>query len=156
MIYDPFFLICCSVSKSYLTLCNHMDCSTAGFPVLHYLPEFTQIYVHWVSDTIQPSHPLSPPSPPALNLSQHQGLFQWVWSSHQVAKALELQLQHQSFRWIFMIHSTTKHLPSFCHVSMLCSLLNMEALFSSSQQSCDDWDSQYLHFTDKKTEVHTG
>ena len=60
MIYDPFFLICCSVSKSYLTLCDHMDCSTAGFPVLHYLPEFTQIHVHSVSDTIQPSHPLSP------------------------------------------------------------------------------------------------
>ena len=64
-------------------------------------PEFTQTHVHWVSDTIQPSHPLSSPSPPALNLSQHQGLFKWVSPSHQVAKVLEFQLQHQSFQWIF-------------------------------------------------------
>ena len=75
-----------------------MDCSTPGFPVLHYLLEFAQIHVHWVSDAIQPSHSLSSPSPPALNLSQHQGLFQWVGSSHQMAKVLELQ--HQSFQWI--------------------------------------------------------
>ena len=74
-----------------------MDCSKPGFPVLHYLPEFALIHVHWVSDAIQPSHPLSPSSPSALNLSHHQGLFQWVGSSYQVAKALELQLQHQSF-----------------------------------------------------------
>ena len=74
-----------------------MDCSMPGFSVLHYLLEFTHIHVHWVSDAIQPSHPLSPPSPPALNLSQHQGLFQWVGSLHQVVKGLELQLQHQSF-----------------------------------------------------------
>ena len=64
-------------------------------------PEFTQTHVHWVSDAIQPSHPLSPPSPPALNLSQHQGLFWWVGSSHQVAQVLELQ--HQSFQWIFRV-----------------------------------------------------
>ena len=76
-------------------------------------------------------------SPPALSLSQHRGLFQYVRSLHQVAKVLELQLQHQSFQRIFMIHSTTKHLWSSCHMSMLCSLLNMEALFSSSQQSCE-------------------
>ena len=69
---------CCSVAKSCLTLCNPMDCSTSGSSVLHYLPEFTQTHVHWVGDAIQPSHPLSPPSPPAFNLSQHQGLFQWV------------------------------------------------------------------------------
>ena len=67
---------------------------TPGFPVLHHLPEFTQTHVHRVSDAIQPSHPLSSPSPPAPNLSQHQGLFQWVSSSHQVAKGLEFQLQH--------------------------------------------------------------
>ena len=72
-----------------------------GFPVLHHLPEFTQTHVHWVCDAIQPSHPLSSPSPPAFNLPQHQGLFQWVSSSHQVAKGLEFQLQHQSFQWIF-------------------------------------------------------
>ena len=61
-----------SVAKSYLTLCSPMDCSTPGFPVLHHLLEFAQIHVHWVSDSIQPSHPLSSPSPPAFNLSQHQ------------------------------------------------------------------------------------
>ena len=72
-----------------------MDCSTSGFPVLHYLTEFAQTNVHWVGDGIQPSHPLSLPSPPALNLSQHQDLFWWVISSHQVAKVLEFQ--HQSF-----------------------------------------------------------
>ena len=75
----------------------------AGFPVLHHLPEFAQTHVHWVSDAIQPFCPLSPPSPLALNLSQHQGLFQWVSSSHQVAKVLELQLQHQSIQWIFRV-----------------------------------------------------
>ena len=73
----------------------------AGFPVHHQLPEFTQTHVHWVSDAIQPSHPLSSPSPPAPNPSQHQGLFQWVSSLNQVAKVLEFQLQHQSFYWIF-------------------------------------------------------
>ena len=78
-----------------------MDCSTPGFPVLHYLPELAQTHVHWVGDAIQPSHPLLSPSPSALNLSQHQGLFQWVSSSHQVAEVLELQLQHQSFQWLF-------------------------------------------------------
>ena len=88
---------CCSVAKSCPTLCEPMDCSMPGFPVLHQLPELAQTHVHWVSDAIQLSHPLSSPSPPALNLSQHQSLFQWVSSSHQVAKVLELQLQHQSF-----------------------------------------------------------
>ena len=78
-----------------------MDCSTPGFPVHHQLLEFSQTHVHWVGDAIQPSYPLSSPSPPAFNLSQHQDLFQWVSSSHQVAKGLELQLQNQSFQWIF-------------------------------------------------------
>ena len=73
----------------------------ASLPVYCRLPEFTQIHVLWVSDAIQPSHPLSSPSPPAFNLSQHQGLFQQVSYSHQVAKVLEFQLQHQSFQWIF-------------------------------------------------------
>ena len=76
-----------------------MDCSTSGLPVHHQLLEFTQTHVHRVSDAIQPSHPLSSPSPPALNPSQHQGLFQWVNSSHEVAKVLEFQHQHQSFQW---------------------------------------------------------
>ena len=77
----------CSVAQSRPTLCDPMDCSTPGFPVLHHLPELAQIHVYWVIDAIQPSHPLLPPSPPALNLSQHQGLFQWVSSSHQMAYA---------------------------------------------------------------------
>ena len=92
---------CCSVAKSCPTLCDSMNCSMPGFPVLHYLLEFAQTHVHWIGDTIQPSHPLSAPFPPALDLSQHQGLFQWISSSHQVVKVLELQLQHQSFQWIF-------------------------------------------------------
>ena len=75
------------------------DHSTPGLPVHHQLPESTQTHVHRIGDAIQPSHPLSSPSPPALNLSQHQGLFKWVSSSHQVAKVLEFQLQHQSFWW---------------------------------------------------------
>ena len=92
---------CCSVTQSCPTLCNPMDCSMPGFPALHHLAELAQTHVHWVSDAIQPSHPLSSPSPPAFNLSQHQGLFQRVSSSHQVAKVLELQ--HQSFQWIFRV-----------------------------------------------------
>ena len=79
----------CSVMQSCLTLCDPTDCSTPGFPVLHYLLEFAETQVHWVSDAIQPSHPLSPSSPPALNLSQHQGFFQWVSSSYQVSKVLD-------------------------------------------------------------------
>ena len=78
-----------------------MDCSTAGFPVLHHLPEFTQTHVHWVSDAIQPSHLLSFSPLPALNLSQHQGLLKWVSPLHQVAKVLEFQLQHQTFQCVF-------------------------------------------------------
>ena len=88
-----------SVTQSCLTLCNPMNRSTPGLPVHHQLPEFTQTRVHQVSDAIQPSHPLSSPSPPAPNPSHHQGLFQWVSSSHEVAKVLEFQLQHQSFQW---------------------------------------------------------
>ena len=90
-----------SVAQSCPTLCDPMDCSTPGLPVHHQLPEFPQTHVHWVGDAIQPSHPLSSPSPPTFNLSQHQGLFKWVSSSQQVAKILEFQLQHQSFQWIF-------------------------------------------------------
>ena len=88
-----------SVAQSRLTLCDPMDCSTPGFPVHHQLPELAQTHVHRVGDAIQPTHPLSSPSPPAFNLSQHQGFFQWVSSSHQVAKVLEFQ--HQSFQWLF-------------------------------------------------------
>ena len=78
-----------------------MDCSTPGLPVHHQLLELAQIHVHCARDAIQPSHPLLSPSLPAFSLSQHQGLFKWVSSSHQVAKVLEFQLQHPSFQWIF-------------------------------------------------------
>ena len=83
-----------SVSQLCLTLCDPIDCSTPSLPVHHQLPEFTQTHVHWVGDAIQPSHPLSSPSPPTFTLSQHQSLFKWVSSLHQVAKVLEFQLQH--------------------------------------------------------------
>ena len=89
------------VAQSCLTVCDPMNRSTPSLPVHHQLPESTQTHIHWVSDAIQPSHPLSSPSPPAFKLSQHQGLFKWVSSSSQVAKGLEFQLQHQSFQWIF-------------------------------------------------------
>ena len=88
-----------SVDQLCLTLCDPRNRSTPGLPVHHQFPEFTQTHVHWVGDAIQPSHPLSSPSPPALNLSQHQRLLKWVSFSHQVAKVLEFQLQHQSFQW---------------------------------------------------------
>ena len=91
---------CYSVTQSGPTLCNPMDWSTPGFPALHHLPKLAQTHVHLIGDAIQPSHPLSSPFPPALSLSQHQGLFQWVSSLHQVAKVLELQPRHQSFQCI--------------------------------------------------------
>ena len=97
---------CSSVTQSCPTLFNPMNGSTPGLPVYHQLPEFTQTHAHRVSDAIQPSYPLSSPSPPAFNLPQQQGLFKWVSSGelaqislHQVAKVLEFQLQHQSFQW---------------------------------------------------------
>ena len=91
-----------SIAQLCPTFCNPMDCSTPGLPVHHQFPEFIQTHVHWVSDVIQLSHPLLSTSPYAFNLSQHQGLFhEWVSPSHQGAKVLELQLQHQSFQWIF-------------------------------------------------------
>ena len=90
-----------SGAQSCPTLCDPTDCSTPGFPVRYQLPEVAQTHIHWVGDATQPSHPLSSPSPPALSLSQHQGRFQWVSSSHQVVKVLEFQLQHLSFQWTF-------------------------------------------------------
>jgi len=90
-----------SVTQSCHTLCDPMDCSTPGLCIHYQLLEFTQTHVHWVGDVIQPSHPLSSASSPAFNLSQHQGLSKWISSSHQVAKVLEFQLQHQSFQWTF-------------------------------------------------------
>ena len=90
-----------SFTQSCLTLCDPVDCSMPGFCVHHQLTELTQTHLHQVSNAIQPSHPLSSPSSSAFNLFQDQDLFQWVSSSHQVASILELQLQHQSFQWIF-------------------------------------------------------
>ena len=123
------------------TLCDPMNCSTSGLPVHHQLPEFTQTHVHSVGDAIQPSHPLSSPSPPALKLSQHQGLFQWVRSSHQVAKVLEFRLQHRpsseysgliSFRmdWLDLlaVQGTLKRLLQY-HSSK-ASILQCSAFFT--------------------------
>ena len=87
-----------SVAQSCPSLCDPMNRSTPGLPVHHQLLEFTQTHVHWIGDAVQPSHPLSSPSPPAPSPSQHQGLFQWVSCSQEVAKVLEFQLQHQSFQ----------------------------------------------------------
>ena len=95
----PFYIIqFSSVAQSCPTLCDPMNCSMPGLPVHHRLPESTQTYAHWLSDAIQPSHPLSSASPLAPNPSQHQSLFQWVNSSYEVAKVLEFQLYHHSFQ----------------------------------------------------------
>ena len=90
-------------TQSCPTLCDPKDCSMSGSSVFHCLPEFAQTHAHWVNDAIQPSHSLLPSSPLALNLSRHQGLFQWVSSSPQVAKLLKLQFQHQPLQWIFKV-----------------------------------------------------
>ena len=113
---------CCSVAKLCPTLCDPMDYSTPGFPVLHYLPEFAQTHVHWVSDPIQPSHPRPPPSL-ALNLSQQQGLFQWIDSLHRMAKvSAPTPVLPMNIRWLISfgidwfdllaVQGTLKSLPS--------------------------------------------
>ena len=102
-IFLPSYFVCCSVAKLCPTFCDPKDCRTPGFPVHHHLLELAQSHVHCIGDAIQPSHPPSPSSPSAFNLSQHQGLFQWVGSLHQMAKGLELQLQHQNFQWVFSV-----------------------------------------------------
>ena len=116
----------CSVAKLCPTLCDPMECSTSGFPVPYHLLKFVQTHIHWVGDAIQPSHPLLSTSPPALNLSQCQDLFQWVSSLHQMAKVVELQLQHQSFQWIFRV--------DFLWLTALISLLSkrLSRVFSSN------------------------
>ena len=101
ILWVPILIQFSSVAQSCPTLCDPINHSTPGLPVHHQLPEPTQTDAHWVDEAIQPSHPLSSLSPPAPNASQHQGLFQWVNSSHEVAKVLEFQLQHQFFQWIF-------------------------------------------------------
>ena len=112
-----------SVAQSCPTLCDPMDRSTPGLPVHHQLPEFTQTHIHWIGDAIQPSHPLSSPSPPAFNLCQHQGLFKWVSSSHQVAKVLEFQLQHPSDEYSGLISFRTDWLDLLAVQGTLKSLL---------------------------------
>ena len=129
-----------SVAQLCPTLCDRMDCSTPSFPVHHQLPELTQTHIHRVGDANQPSHPLPSPSPPAFNLSQHQGLFKWVTSSNQVAKVLEFQLQHQSFNefsglisfrmdWLDLlaVQGTCKNLLQ--HHSSKASVLQCSAFF---------------------------
>ena len=101
-----------SVAQSCLTLCDPMDCSMPGFSVHHQLLELAQTRVHRVSDAIQPYCSLLSSFPPAFNLSQHQGLFQWVSSSHEVAKVLEFQLQHQSFQWMLLLLLLLSHFQS--------------------------------------------
>ena len=115
-----------SVAQSCLTHWDCMDCSTPGFLIHHQLPELAQIHVHWVNDAIQPSHLLSSASSPAFNFAQHQGLYQWVSSLHQLTKVLEVQVQLQSFQWIFVISNIQwifKGLISFridCCVRLFC------------------------------------
>ena len=125
------------VSQLCLTLCNPMNCRKPGLLVHHQFLEFTQTHGDWVSDAIQPSHPLLSPSSPTSSLSQHQGLFQWVSSSHQVAKVLEFQLQHQSFQWltsfridsfdVLVVQRTLKSLLQ--HHSSKASILQCSAFF---------------------------
>ena len=94
---------CCSTAQLCLTLWDFMDCSMPVFLVLYHLLKFAQVHVHHIGVAIQPSHPLMPSYPYTLNLSQHQGLFQWVTCSHQMTKILEFQLQQQSFQWVFRV-----------------------------------------------------
>ena len=103
---------CCSVTKSCLTLCDPMDCSKPGFPVPYHHPEFVHFHIYWISDAIQPSHPLLPSSPCAFNLSQLQGLFQSISCSHQVAKLVELLLGHLFFPQLFVKPLQTTIWPS--------------------------------------------
>ena len=126
-----------SIAQSCLTLCNPMDCSTPGFPVHQQLPEPTQTHVHCVSDAIQPSHPLSFPSPPAFSLSQYQGLFQWVGSSHQVAKVLEFNINTSSeysglisfmMDWLYLL-AVQRTLKSLQHHSSKALILWHSAFF---------------------------
>ena len=97
-------IVCCLVAQSCPTLCDSMDCSTPGFPVLHYLSDFVQTHIHWVNDVSQPSHPLWPTSPFAHSLAQHQGLFQRIGSSHQGGQSIKaLASASVDFQWIFSV-----------------------------------------------------
>ena len=115
------FWMCCLVAKSCPTLLGPMDCSMPGLPVPHRLPEFAQVYVHWIGDAIQPSHPLSPSS--AFSLSLHQGLFQWVGSLHQLAKVLELQHQIKVLHPKYALQIFSQSMVAF-----LCAVFQKEFL----------------------------
>ena len=138
-----------------------MDCSMPGFPVPHHLPEFAQVHVRFISNTVQPSHPLMHSSPSAVNVSQHQGLIQWVICSHQITKILELQLQRQSFQWIFRVDlpldwlvgspccprdfQESSSAPQFEGInSVVFCLLYSPALTTV----CDHWENHSLDYTD--------
>ena len=139
-LYPKLLLLFSRLVQSYL--CHPMDCSMSGFPVLHYFLEFAQTHVHWIGDAIQPSHHLSPSS--ALNLSQHQGLFQWVGSSHQVAKVLEFQLQHQFFHSCFPLGLTGLISLQSKGLSRVFSNTTIQKLqFFSGQPSL--WSNSHIH-----------
>ena len=167
-VFKSIFLLnnCCLVTKSCSNLCDPMDCSTPGFPVLHYFSEFAQTHIHWVSDTIQPSHPLPLPSPSAFNLSKLQGLFQWIGSSHQVTKAFELQLLHQLLSCKSEnIHLVPEHksedmvvaevrreasVTLFTHISIFCSILDFCYFYKWMKYKLRKWKA-YV-YTHKATE----
>ena len=148
-------------TQSCLPLCGPMDCSTPGFPVLPHLPDLAQSHIHWLDDAIHPSHPLLLPSLPSLSLSQHQGLFQWVGFSHQVAKILELLLQCHSFLWtnsglisfriewfhLLAVHRTLK--TPLQHHSSNALILQYSAFFMVQFTSIHDyWKSHSFDYMD--------
>ena len=130
-----------------------MNCSTPGFPVHHQLPKLAQTHVHWVSDAIQPSHPLSSPFPPVLNLSQHQDLSQGVSSLHQVAKVLEFQLQHQSSNEYSGLISFRISLQSKRLSRVFSNTTVQKHQFFSTQLSL--WSNSHIHMTTRKTTALT-
>ena len=149
---------CCSVAKLCLTLCDLIDCSTPCFPVLHYLPEFAQIHIHWAGDAIQPSYPLSPPSPAALNLPQHQGLFQWVFilCSQSIGASASASIRPVNIQGWFPLGLTSwislqsKGLKSLLqHHSSKASILQHCLLYGPTLTSIHDyWKNHSLDYTD--------
>ena len=138
-----------SVAQLCLILWDPMDCSTPGLPVHHQPPELAQTHVHRAGDAIQPPHPLSPISPPAFNFFQHQGLFQWVISSHQVAKILEFQLQHLSFQWTFRSDLLQDRL-----VGSPCSLRDSQESSPTPQFKSIDSSALSFHYSPTLTSIH--
>ena len=154
-------MTCCSVAQSCPTLCNHVDCSTSNFPVPHHLLEFAQVHVHCIGDALQPSHPLMLSFPSALNISQHQGLFQWVVCSHQMTKILEalasalvlaVNIQGWSpLRLTGLISLLSKGLSGvFKQHSLRASIFWHSAFFKGPAliTVCDHWGNHSLDYTD--------